>query len=109
VKNDKKSCMNVFDTEHPLNVPRPGVELRSRRCRAYLRSVSALALVLFPFLTIFFWYLNVSDDVESTDYEVLPFWMIAAVAAINCLIISILLMSLYFLSCWVLGRFKTKI
>jgi hypothetical protein len=52
-----------------------------------------------PLLAAFLWYLNITD-IETTDFEPDPFWMVVAAAAIGSFLISFLVVSLFCLVRW---------
>ena len=98
--------MNVFDTEHPLNVPRLRGDSRMRRWLLRLRSVLIVALILFPCLAIFFLCLDAGSEVETTGDDMPPISELAAGLGIVSLTLSIIITSLYSLVSWFLRRLK---
>ena len=99
--------MNVFDTEHPLNSPKACPGFVNSGWFLCLRWVFVIALILFPFIAGFIWYLNVTD-IGSTDDETDPFWMVAMAAAIGSLIFSILFVSMFRLCAWLFRALRKQ-
>src|SRR6185312_682461 len=101
--------MNVFDTEHPLNLPRPRAGFRNRGWYLYARAVFTAALFLVPFLTALLWYFNITADAMTTGDEPDPFWCVTMAAGVIGLILSILVVSLFWISSWFFRRFKKPV
>ena len=103
---EAERCMNVFDTEHPLNSTR--ASFWDSRAWSFLQMVFGLALVLFPILAGLIWYLNASD-INTTDFEPDPFWADALVAAIGSFILSALVVSALWLGLILLRLLRKRL
>jgi len=91
--------MNVFDTEHPLNSRTARANFRHTRLYSFFRAWLIVTLGFLPLLAAFLWYLNITD-IETTDFEPDPFWMVVAAAAIGSFLVSFLVVSLFCLVRW---------
>jgi hypothetical protein len=98
--------MNVFDTEHPLNLLRPRADSRMRRWFLHMRFVLTVALIVFPFLAIFLWCVDASSEVETTGDEIPPFWALVPGLGIASLTLSIIVTSLYTFVSWIFRRLE---
>jgi len=91
--------MNVFDTEHPLNSRTARANLRHTRLGSFFRGWMIVTFVLLPLLTGFLWYLNITD-IETTDSEPYPCWVVVMAAAIGSFLVSFPVVSLFCLVRW---------
>jgi hypothetical protein len=80
------SAMNIFTTEHPLDCQSQG---ETPGLRSPLLRMLLLALILSPFLAVGIWFLDVSDNHDSTpDFPPSPVWVDLLGAALFSLIIA---------------------
>ncbi len=82
--------MNVFTTDHPLcSDSGPGHESSTLAC------VLGFALVLFPFVLGLFWFLNATDNRDTTGYPPDPFWDVCQGAVMLSIVAALVIVALW--------------
>jgi hypothetical protein len=89
--------MNVFVTDHPLTSD-------SSHRTTWKESVLMITLMLCPFVLALFWVSNLVGNQDTTDYTLDPFWEVLVAAVIDSLIVALVVVALYRLTCWLLRK-----
>ena len=89
--------MNVFVTDHPLTSNSANRTTRKT-------SVLVVAVMLCPFVLGLFWASNAVGNEDTTDYTPDPFWEVLVSAVIASLVVAVVAVALYRLTCWLVRK-----